>query len=299
MVGSALLSALKANGATQLCLRTHAELDLRGQMETEDFFEQEKPQYVFLAAAKVGGILATQNCEADFLYDNLLITANVIHAAYRHGVKKLLFLGSSCAYPKHTSQPIEEEQLLTGELDPAHEPYAIAKIVGIKLCESYRDQHGCDFIAAMPANLYGPGDNLQQAHVLGALLQRFHEAKQTNAPAVEVWGTGKAKREFMHVDDMAAAALLLMDKHVAVPQQFPSFINVGVGEDVRISALAHLVKKVVGYTGEICFNPTKPDGAPRKLLCIRRLKSYGFLPTISLEVGVQAVYKEYVASLPT
>ena len=297
MVGSAIQRALKAQGASHLIGKSHKALDLRNQSATEAFFAKERPEYVFLTAAKVGGILSNTQHRADFLYDNLAITTNVVHAAYKYGVKKLLFLGSSCIYPKHTQQPIREEHLLTSTLEPTNEPYAIAKITGIKLCESYRDQHECNFIAAVPTNLYGIHDNYdpQSAHVLPALLSKTHEAKKSNAEAVEIWGTGTPKREFMHVDDTAAACILLMEQYDAVPYQQPSFINVGVGEDISISALAQLIKSIVGYRGDLRFDPTKPDGARRKLLDISRLRQLGFRPKYSLKAGIEQTYKDYLA----
>ena len=297
MVGRAILSALQERGAKELIYKSKEELDLRDQSATKAFFKAEQPKYVFLAAAKVGGILSNNQFRADFLYDNLLITTNVIQSAYEYGTKKLLFLGSSCVYPKHASQPLREEQLLSSTLEPTNEPYAIAKIVGIKLCESYRDQHNCNFIAAVSTNLYGPGDNydLQSAHVLPALLRKIHEAKEKQLDVVEIWGTGIPKRELMHVNDMVDACLLLMEKYDANPQEYPSFVNVGVSEDISISSLAQLIKKMVGYKGELRFNPAKPDGVTRKLLDTNRLKKLGFRPKIKLIEGIKAVYTDYIA----
>ena len=299
MLGSAILRVLRKRGATRLICKSSRALDLRKQAETEAFFEAERPEYVFLAAARVGGILANNKYRADFLYDNLLIATNVIHAAHKYNVKKLLFLGSSCIYPKYAQQPMREEYLLTGALESTNEPYAVAKIAGIKLCESYRDQHGCNFISAMPTNLYGPGDNydLQRSHVLPALLRKVHEAKENNAEVVEIWGTGSPKREFMHVDDTAAACLLLMERYDAEPLQYPSFVNLGLGEDLSISSLAQLIKSVVGYKGKLHFNPEKPDGTPRKLLDTSRLKKLGFRPKITLKAGIESVYKDYITQI--
>ena len=290
MVGSAIVRRLKKEGYNSLVLRTSSELDLRNQAAVEQFFAEEKPDYVFLAAAKVGGILANNTYRAQFLYENLMIEANVIHQAYVSGVKKLLFLGSSCIYPKMAPQPLKEEYLLTGPLEETNEPYAIAKIAGIKLCETYRHQYGCDFISAMPTNLYGPNDNydLQNSHVLPALIRKFHEAKMHNKPYVELWGTGAPLREFLHVDDLAEACLFLMENY-----SDPTTINIGVGEDISIKDLAELVRSIVGYTGELRWDSTKPNGTPRKLMDVSRLNAMGFKAKISLEEGIKRVYGEY------
>ena len=272
MVGAAILRSLKARGASNIITRTHAELDLTDQAAVDAFFAAERPRQVYLAAAKVGGIWANNTYPAEFIYQNLMIEANVIHAAYRHGVERLLFLGSSCIYPRLAEQPMREEALLTGTLEPTNEPYAIAKIAGIKLCESYNRQYGTDFRSVMPTNLYGPGDNfdLENSHVIPALIRKFHEAKTRGDPAVEVWGSGKPRREFLHVDDMAAACLFVMgldaETYRANTQPMLSHINVGTGQDVTIAELAQTVKEVTGFQGEIRFDASKPDGSPRKLL---------------------------------
>lgn len=290
LVGSAILRKLQAEGYTNLITRTRAELDLTDQAAVREFFAAEQPEYVFLAAAKVGGILANQSYPAEFIRDNLLIQNNVIDTAYRQGVKKLLFLGSSCIYPKLAPQPMKEEYLLTGSLEPTNEWYAIAKIAGIKMCQAYRRQYGFSAISLMPTNLYGPGDNfdLQTSHVLAALLRKFHEAKMTQAPSVVVWGTGVPRREFLHVDDLADATLFLM-------QQYDSeeIINVGVGADLSIRELAELIGDIVGYTGSITFDPSKPDGTPRKLLDVSRLHSLGWKPKIGLREGITHTYQWY------
>ena len=271
--------------------RTHAELDLTDQAAVRRFFAGEHPEYVFLAAAKVGGILANDTSPADFIRDNLFIQTNVIDAAYRSGVKKLLFLGSSCIYPKHAPQPMKEEHLLTGPLEPTNEWYAVAKIAGIKMCQAYRRQYGFNAIALMPTNLYGPGDNfdLQTSHVLPALMRKFHEAKVSGAPRIVVWGTGKPRREFLHVDDLAAASLFLMRHYDA-----EEIVNVGVGEDISIAELVGLIREVVGYQGEIVYDSSKPDGTPRKLLDVSRLQALGWKARISLREGVTATYRWYV-----
>lgn len=289
MVGSAIERKLRSEGYTNLVLRTSSELDLRNQAAVEKFFAAEKPEYVFLAAAKVGGIMANNTYRADFLYENLMIESNVIHQSYVHGVKKLLFLGSSCIYPKMAPQPLKEEYLLSGYLEETNEPYAVAKIAGIKLCENYRRQYGCDFISAMPTNLYGPNDNydLNNSHVLPALLRKFHEAKIQSKDFVEVWGTGSPLREFLHVDDLANACVYLMNHYSE-----KDFVNVGSGAETSISQLASMIKRIVGYKGEIKFDNTKPDGTPRKLLDVSRLSSYGWFPLISLEDGLRSVYEE-------
>ncbi|WAC01934.1 GDP-L-fucose synthase [Lacinutrix neustonica] len=287
MVGSALLRLLKAKGYTNFLLRASSELDLTNQQSVAEFFKKEQPEFVFLAAAKVGGIEANNTYRAQFLYENLMIQNNVIHQSYVHQVKKLLFLASSCIYPKLAAQPIKENYLLTGTLEPTNEPYAIAKIAGIKLCESYNRQYGCDFISVMPTNLYGPNDNydLKNAHVLPALLRKFHEAKVNNLPTVEVWGSGTPKREFLHVDDLANACFHLMETY-----QGNVSVNVGTGEDLSIKALAELIKKTVGYAGTIVWNSDKPDGTPRKLLDVSLMHSLGWRHSIDLEAGIKAVY---------
>jgi len=288
MVGSALMRRLQAAGFDNFVARTSAELDLRAQAAVQQFFEKEKPAYVFLAAAKVGGILANNRYRAEFLYDNLMIESNVIHAAWQYGVQKLLFLGSSCIYPKLAPQPLKEDYLLTGLLEPTNEPYAIAKIAGIKLCDAYRDQYGCNFISVMPTNLYGPNDNYhpENSHVLPALLRKFHEAKRDGAPSVTLWGTGTPRREFLHVDDLADACYFLMQHY-----DEPGFINIGTGEDLPILELAQLVKKIVGYAGVIEHDLSKPDGTPRKLLDVGKLHAKGWKAKIGLEAGIKQVYE--------
>jgi len=290
MVGSAIHRNLQKKGFKNFVFRTSAELDLRDQKQVAQFFEQEKPDLVFLAAAKVGGIQANNTYRAEFLYDNLMIQNNVIHQSYLNKVKKLLFLGSSCIYPKMAPQPLKEEYLLSGFLEDTNEPYAIAKITGIKMCESYRRQYGCDFISVMPTNLYGPNDNynLNNSHVLPALIRKFHEAKESNAPSVEMWGTGSPLREFLHADDMADACVFLMQNY-----SDQKHVNIGVGVDLSIKDLALLVKKIVGYTGEIKHDLTKPDGTPRKLMDVSFLHSLGWKHKIELEQGITEVYKEF------
>lgn len=294
MVGSALCRALEMAGFTNLITRTSDELDLTNQLVTHAFFEDERPEYVFLAAAKVGGIHANNVYRAEFLYINLMIEANVIHAAWKHGVKKLLFLGSSCIYPKFAPQPLHEDSLLTGALEPTNEPYAIAKIAGIKLCEAYRDQYGSNFISAMPTNLYGPNDNYdpENSHVLPALIRKFHEAKVNASPEVQLWGTGSPRREFMHVDDLAEACLFLMLNYDQKP-----FVNVGTGEDLPIIDLARMVSDVIGYDGQIVLDPSRPDGTPRKLMNVARLHDMGFKHRIGLREGITAVYADYLKTL--
>ena len=289
MVGSAILRNLEAAGYSNFVVRTSSELDLRNQQAVADFFAQEKPDYVFLAAAKVGGIIANNTFRADFIYENMMIQSNVIHQAYVHQVKKLLFLGSSCIYPKMAPQPLKEEYLLTGLLEPTNEPYAIAKIAGIKMCDAYRSQYGCNFISVMPTNLYGPNDNydLNNSHVLPALLRKFITAKNSGAPTVNLWGTGSPKREFLHADDLAAACVYLMESYDA-----EGLVNIGVGEDVSILELAQLVQKIVGYEGTIQTDPSKPDGTPRKLMDVAKLTALGWKAQISLEEGIQRVYEE-------
>jgi len=289
MVGSAIRRKLEVEGYTNFVVRTSRELDLRNQQAVNDFFVQEKPEYVFLAAAKVGGILANNTQRGAFIYENLMIQNNVIHAAYVNEVKKLMFLGSSCIYPKFADQPLHEDSLLTGTLEPTNEPYAIAKIAGIKMCDAYRDQYGCNFISVMPTNLYGPNDNydLKNSHVLPALLRKFHEAKANNTPQVVMWGTGTPKREFLHVDDLADACYHLM-RHYNEPET----INIGTGEDIAIKDLALMIKNIVGYEGDIQNDLTKPDGTPRKLLDVSKLASKGWKAKIDLEAGVRRVYGE-------
>jgi len=288
MVGSAIIRKLSAEGFNNIVVRTSSELDLRNQQAVNIFFEAEKPDIVVLAAAKVGGIHANNVYRAEFLYDNLMIEANIIHAAYKSKVEKLLFLGSSCIYPKMADQPLKEEYLLTGELEPTNEPYAIAKIAGIKLCESYRDQYGCNFISAMPTNLYGPNDNydLNTSHVLPALLRKFHTAKQDGNSTVEIWGTGSPKREFLHVEDLASACFFLLQNY-----NEKELVNIGCGEDISIKDLALTIKKVVGFEGELTFDTSKPDGTPRKLLSMDKLYGLGWKHQIELEAGIKRVYK--------
>jgi GDP-L-fucose synthase len=289
MVGSAILRALQAQGYSNFVLRTSSELDLRNQKDVSDFFSKEKPEYVFLAAAKVGGIVANNTYRADFLYENLMIQSNVIHQAYLNGVQKLLFLGSSCIYPKMAPQPLKEEYLLTGLLEPTNEPYAIAKIAGIKMCDAYRSQYGCNFISVMPTNLYGPNDNydLSNSHVLPALLRKFISAKREGADSVIIWGTGSPLREFLHADDLAEACLFLMDGY-----NESGLVNIGVGEDISILDLAKLVKKIVGFEGEIQLDTSKPDGTPRKLMDVSKLNDLGWKASTSLEEGIKMVYEE-------
>lgn len=289
MVGSAIYRKLKQEGYTNFLLRTSSELDLRNQAAVESFFQDQRPDFVFLAAAKVGGILANNTYRADFLYDNLMIEGNIIEAARKFGTKKLLFLGSSCIYPKLAPQPLREETLLTGALEHTNEPYAIAKITGIKLCETYRDQHGCNFISVMPTNLYGPNDNydLKTSHVLPALIRKFHEAKKNNHAPVTLWGTGTPRREFLHVDDLADACYFLMQNYNEA-----GFLNVGTGKDITIKELAELIQGIVGHEGEIRHDLSKPDGTPRKLMDVSRLTKAGWTATISLEAGIRQVYAD-------
>lgn len=288
MVGSALVRKLHAAGFTNLVLKPSTELDLREQAAVRRFFEQEKPEYVFLAAAKVGGIVANNTYRAEFLYDNLMLEANVIDAAYRSGVKKLLFLGSSCIYPKLAPQPLREDALLTGLLEPTNEPYAIAKIAGIKLCDAYRSQYGCNFISVMPTNLYGPNDNYhpENSHVLPAMIRKFHEAKLSGQESVTIWGTGTPRREFLHSDDLADACLFLMERF-----DEPGFVNIGVGTDISILELAQLVAKITGFSGSIQHDLSKPDGTPRKLMDVSKLRGLGWTASISLEEGIRDVYE--------
>ena len=289
MVGSSILRALKAKGYSNFLLKSSAELDLRNQQAVADFFAFEKPEYVFLAAAKVGGIVANNTYRADFIYENMMIQSNVIHQAYLNGVKKLLFLGSSCIYPKLAPQPLKEEYLLTGLLEPTNEPYAIAKIAGIKMCDAYREQYGCNFISVMPTNLYGPNDNydLNNSHVLPALLRKFITAKNNGDTAVTIWGTGSPLREFLHADDLADACLFLMQTH-----NDSGLVNIGVGDDISILNLAQLVKQIVGFEGEIITDTSKPDGTPRKLMDVSKLTNLGWKASISLEEGIKKVYEE-------
>jgi GDP-L-fucose synthase len=287
MVGSAIRRNLESKGFTNLVLKTSSELDLRNQEQVNEFFRNEKPEYVFLAAAKVGGINANNIYRGEFLYDNLAIELNVINAAYHSKVRKLLFLGSSCIYPKNAPQPLKEEYLLSGQLESTNEPYAIAKIAGIKLCEAYRDQYGCNFISAMPTNLYGPGDNydLNNSHVVPALLRKFHQAKITQQPSVTVWGSGEPFREFLHVDDLAEACFILMEKY-----DEKMFINIGFGEDITIANLSTLVGEITGFKGEIVFDRSKPDGTPRKIMDSSKILGLGWKPLISLKDGLTMTY---------
>ncbi len=288
MVGSAIVRKLKRKGFSNIIVRTSKELDLTNQQAVADFFAAEKPEYVFLAAAKVGGINANDTYRAEFIYQNLMIECNVIHQSYLVGVKKLLFLGSSCIYPKNAPQPIKEEYLLTSVLEQTNEPYAIAKIAGLKLCENYKKQYGCDFISAMPTNLYGPNDNydLKNSHVLPAILRKFHEAKENNVPQVEVWGSGNPRREFLHVDDLASACYFLMESYKG-----EQIVNIGFGSDLSIKELAEIIQKVTDYKGEIVYNTEKPDGTMRKLMDSSFLNAMGWTPKIDLKSGIQQVYK--------
>ncbi|MDR1648645.1 MAG: GDP-L-fucose synthase [Synergistaceae bacterium] len=291
LVGSALTRRLERAGYRNLILRTKAELDLRDQAATRAFFGSERPEYVFLAAAKVGGIHANDAYPAEFIYDNLIVEANVIHEACRTGVKKLLFLGSSCVYPRLAPQPIGEASLLTGELEPTNEPYAIAKIAGIKLCQSYNRQYGANFVSVMPTNLYGPGDNfdLENSHVLPAMIRKFHEAKANRSPSVRLWGTGAPRREFLYVDDMADACLFLMERHDG-----SRIVNIGTGTDVTIKELAEKIRRVVGYEGEIAWDADKPDGTPRKLLDVSLLQGMGWRHSVELEEGIEKTYRSFM-----
>jgi GDP-L-fucose synthase len=289
MVGSAILRQLKAQGYTNFIFKTSSELDLRNQQAVADFFAQEKPDYVFLAAAKVGGIIANNTFRGDFIYENLMIQNNVIHQAYVNQVKKLMFLGSSCIYPKLAPQPLKEDYLLTGLLEPTNEPYAIAKIAGIKMCDGYRSQYGCNFISVMPTNLYGPNDNydLNNSHVLPAMLRKFITAQRNGDDSVTIWGTGSPKREFLHADDLAEACLFLMQNY-----NDSGLVNIGIGNDISILDLAHLVKKIVGFEGDILTDLTKPDGTPRKLMDVSKLNDLGWEAKITLEEGIQKVFAE-------
>lgn len=290
MVGSAIVRNLQKKGYTNIITRTSSELDLKNQQAVIDFFSQEKPEYVFLAAAKVGGIHANNIYRADFLYENLMIQSNVIHQSYVHGVKKLMFLGSSCIYPKMAPQPLKEDYLLTGPLEETNEPYAVAKITGIKMCESYHRQYGCNFISVMPTNMYGPNDNynLNNSHVLPALIRKFHDAKENNLPFVEMWGTGTPMREFLHADDLGDACVYLMQTYNG-----EKFVNVGSGTDLAIKDLALLIKDIVGYSGDIKHDLTKPDGTPRKLMDVSYLHSLGWKHKIELREGITKVYEDF------
>jgi len=289
MVGSAICRRLTENGYKNQVLRSSSDLDLVNQKDVVSFFEEHQPEYVFLAAAKVGGIHANNEYRGQFLYENLMIQSNVIHSSYLNGVKKLLFLGSSCIYPKFADQPIHEDSLLTGSLEETNEPYAIAKIAGIKQCENYRIQYGVDFISAMPTNLYGPNDNydLNNSHVLPALIRKFHMAKVNGAKTVEIWGSGVPLREFLHVDDLSSACLFLMENYSSGDP-----INVGFGQDISIKDLAKMIQSIVGYKGDVVFDTEKPDGTPRKLMSSARIKELGWTPTITLEDGIRSVYKQ-------
>jgi GDP-L-fucose synthase len=289
MVGSAIVRRLQQDGFTNIVTRSSKELDLRDPSATNAFFEKEKPAYVFLAAAKVGGIVANNTYRADFIYENLMIQNNVIHYAYKNDVQKLMFLGSSCIYPKMAPQPLKEEYLLTGVLEPTNEPYAIAKIAGIKMCDAYRAQYGCNFISVMPTNLYGPNDNydLKNSHVLPALLRKFHEAKEKQSPEVVIWGTGSPLREFLHADDMADACFYLMQHYNA-----EGLVNIGIGEDISIKDLALMIKGIVNYQGSLVFDETKPDGTPRKLMDVTKLNNLGWKAKIHLNEGIHRVYEE-------
>ncbi len=290
MVGSAIVRKLKNLGHDNFILKTSSELDLRDSSAVDLFFKKEKPQIVFLAAAKVGGILANMQYPADFLYENLAISSNIIHSSHKHSVEKLLFLGSSCIYPKFSPQPISESSLLSGKLESTNEPYAIAKITGIKLCEAYRAQYGCNFISAMPTNLYGPGDNYhpQNSHVLPSFIRRFHEAKLSSKTEVHCWGSGDSMREFLHVDDLASACVFLMENY-----NEEGWINIGTGADLKIKDLANMVADIVGYKGKIKWDTSKPDGTPRKLLNIGLINSMGWKASIDLRNGIESVYKKY------
>lgn len=294
MVGSAIVRKLEAMGYTSIVTRTSQELDLRNQQAVADFFATEKPDYVFLAAAKVGGIVANNTYRAEFIYDNLMMESNIIHQSYVNGVKKLLFLGSSCIYPKMAPQPLKEEYLLSGYLEETNQPYAIAKIAGIELCDSYRAQYGCNFISAMPTNLYGPNDNydLEKSHVLPAMLRKFITAKVNNEPTVTIWGSGTPRREFLHVDDLAEACLYLMENY-----NEKGLVNIGTGVDVTILELAQMVKEITGYAGEIVLDASKPDGTPRKLMDVSKINSFGWKARIDLYQGISMVY-ELVKNAP-
>jgi len=298
MVGSALVRKFTSEGLTSIVTRTLKELDLRRQTDVEKFFEQERPEVVIIAAAKVGGILANNTYRAEFIYDNLMIETNLIHSSYLYGVKKLIFLGSSCIYPRDCPQPMKEKYLLTGPLEPTNEPYAVAKIAGIKMCENYYRQYGCNFFSVMPTNLYGPNDNfdLENSHVLPALIRKFHEAKVNNAKFVEVWGSGKPKREFMYVDDLADAIYFLINKIDAkdIYEQGITHLNIGTGKDLTILELSQIIKEVIGYTGEIQFDNTKPDGTPRKLLDVTRINNLGWVARTEIKEGIRIAFKWFL-----
>ena len=294
MVGSAIVRRLEKEGFNNIIARTSKELDLRDQQAVAAFFEDTKPDYVFLAAAKVGGIMANNTYRGQFIYENLMIQNNVIHHAHMNNTKKLMFLGSSCIYPKMAPQPLKEEYLLTGPLEPTNEPYAIAKIAGIEMCDAYRAQYGCNFVSVMPTNLYGPNDNydLNTSHVLPAILRKMHEAKVNHHPEVVIWGTGTPKREFLHADDMADACFYLMQNY-----NEKGLVNIGVGEDISIAELAELIKKIVGFEGKLVFDTSKPDGTPRKLMDVSKLHSYGWKARLGLEEGITKVYEEIKENL--
>lgn len=305
LVGSAIIRELKSRGFTNLLTRTHEQLNLTDQREVNHFFDKEKPDYVILAAAVVGGIHANNTYPADFIYQNMMIEANVIHSSYKNNVKRLLFLGSTCIYPKRVEQPIEENALLSDALEPTNEPYAIAKIAGIKLCESYNRQHGTDFRSVMPTNLYGINDNFhdENSHVIPALIRRFHEAKVNHSSSVKVWGTGKAMREFLYVDDMAKASLFVLELDASIykanTEPMQSHINVGTGKDISIEQVAEIIRKVVGYNGKLIFDTTKPDGALRKLIDVSRLSNMGWNYSIDIEEGLERTYKWYLSNVST
>jgi len=299
MVGSAIVRCLEARGHTRIITRSRDELDLTDQAQVRAFFAEERPEQVYVAAAKVGGIHANNSYPAEFIYSNLMVEANLVHESWRTGVARLLFLGSSCIYPRLAQQPMSEDALLTGKLEPTNEPYAVAKIAGIKLCESYNRQYGCDFRSVMPTNLYGPGDNYhpENSHVLPAMIRRFHEAKASNAPTVVIWGTGSPKREFLHVDDMARACVHVMElareTYAAHTDVMASHLNVGTGEDLSIAELAQLVSQVVGYRGRIEYDTSKPDGTPRKLLDVSRIRRLGWAPEVGLRPGIEHAYEDF------
>lgn len=297
LVGSAIVRRLQSGGYTNVLQRTHAELDLTNQNAVNEFFAKEKLDYIFIAAARVGGIYANNTYRADFIYQNLMIESNLIHAAYQHGVKKLLFLGSSCIYPKHAPQPMKEEHLLTGVLEPTNEPYAIAKIAGIKMCDAYNRQYQTNFMSVMPTNLYGPGDNydLKNSHVLPALIRKMHEAKSQNAKEVMVWGSGAPKREFLYSDDLADACVFLMERYNA--SDVGEFINIGVGKEITIRELAELIADVIGFSGKLVFDASKPDGSPRKLLDVSRLDALGWKAKISFREGIAKAYADYLQNV--
>ena len=299
LVGSALVRRLQAGGYERILTRTRSQLDLLDAVAVRKFFESERPNCIMLAAAKVGGIYANNTYPAEFIYENLAIETHVIHSAYLTGVKKLLFLGSSCIYPKFAPQPLKEEYLLTGKLEPTNQPYAIAKIAGIEMCNAYNRQYGTDYISVMPTNLYGPGDNYdpENSHVLPALIRKMHEAMETKAPTVNVWGTGNPRREFLYSDDLADACVYLMEHHSA--KDIGTFINIGVGEDISIRELAETVANVVGFTGTLEFDASKPDGTPRKLMDVSRLTGLGWQATTPLREGIQQAYKDFLANYPT